>query len=89
MILESMIMASLIETPIAGIVKEILGVEGHTPVSVGLVEDSPPFSYTGDITECTYGCGWVSSRRKKACLRIWLLTKGVLYEPAPHRSSTL
>jgi hypothetical protein len=58
MILESMHMTRLIETPGVGIVKEILVAEGHTPVAVGVVEDSPPFSYTGDATECT--CGWVS-----------------------------
>lgn len=87
MILEAMHMTRLIETPGAGIVKEILVAEGHTPVAVGVVEDSPPFSYTGDATECT--CGWVSPPRHTACLRIWLLAKGVLYEPVPHRSSTL
>jgi hypothetical protein len=87
MILESMHMTRLIETPGAGIVKEILVAEGHTPVAVGVVEDSPPFSYTGDATECT--CGWVSPQRHKACLSIWLLATGVLYEPVPHRSSPL
>jgi hypothetical protein len=49
-ILESMHMASLIETPGAGIVKEILMAEDPIPVPVGVVEDSPPFSYTGDAT---------------------------------------
>ena len=41
MILESMYMTRLIETPGVGIVKEILAAEGHTPVAVGVVEDSP------------------------------------------------
>ena len=87
MILESMHMTRLIETPGAGIVKEILAAEGHTPVAVGVVEDSPPFSYTGDATEST--CGWVSPQRHTAFLCLWLLAKGVRYEPVPHRSSTL
>jgi hypothetical protein len=69
------------------IVKEMLVAEGHTTVAVGVVEDSPPFSYTGDPTECT--CGWVSPQRHKVCLSLWLLAKGVLYEPILHRSSTL
>ena len=87
MILESMYMTRLIETPGAGIVKEILAAEGHTPVAAGVVEDSPAFSYTGDATACT--CGWVSPQRHTACLSLGLLAKGVLYEPVPHRSSTL
>jgi hypothetical protein len=35
MILESMHMARLLETPGAGLVTEILVAEGHTPVAVG------------------------------------------------------
>jgi hypothetical protein len=89
MILASMHMASRIETPGAGIVKEILVTEDHTLVAAGVVEDPSPFSYTGDTTEGTYGCGWVSSRRNQACLRIWLLAKGVFYEPVSYRSSAL
>jgi hypothetical protein len=87
MSLASMHMTRLIETPGAGIVREILAAEGHTPVAVGVVEDSPPFSYTGDATACT--CGWVSPQRHTACLSLGLLAKGVRYEPVPPRSSPL